>query len=133
MPSLSIASTQVVSRVREAFGVELAVRSMFETPTVAGLAEEVEALSRQAHGMVAPQTEQAAEGRLLNGIEVPESHGDLWHGKPSGVELLSHRFCAAGRAPHHRVGVDDLPDRAEPCIEGGRPVEMAVRRAVIRP
>jgi acyl carrier protein len=50
----SLLATQVVSRVREAFGVELAVRSMFETPTVAGLAEQIEALSREAHSMAAP-------------------------------------------------------------------------------
>jgi len=40
----SLLGTQLIARVRDAFGVELSLRVLFDNPTVAGLSEEIEKL-----------------------------------------------------------------------------------------
>ncbi len=71
----SLMATQLISRVREACGVELLLRSLFEAPTVAGMAASLEAAIRA--GKWAPPT---SIERYPRDVELPLSFAQqrLW-------------------------------------------------------
>jgi amino acid adenylation domain-containing protein len=71
----SLMATQLVSRVREAFAVELPLRELFARPTVASLAEQVEVALRGGLGVIAPPL-----ARVSREQELPLSHAQqrLW-------------------------------------------------------
>jgi len=58
----SLLATQIVSRVREEFQVELSLRTLFEQPTIAGLARVITETR-------AARTEKTEMSRLLTEIE----------------------------------------------------------------
>jgi amino acid adenylation domain-containing protein/FkbH-like protein len=62
----SLLATQVMSRVRETFGVEVGLRVLFERPTVRGLGEVIEEQLRGAGGQVAPAISKVSRsGELM--------------------------------------------------------------------
>jgi acyl carrier protein len=61
----SLTATQVVSRSRDAFGVEANLRALFETPTVAGFAAHVESALQAKRGVAAPPLVPALRGGAL--------------------------------------------------------------------
>ena len=71
----SLLATQVVSRVREAFGVEVQVRTLFEAPTIALLAQRIAV--REAANNVPPEPELEP---LPRGEQLPLSFAQkrLW-------------------------------------------------------
>ncbi|MBV9773817.1 MAG: amino acid adenylation domain-containing protein, partial [Gemmatimonadetes bacterium] len=72
----SLLATRVVSRVREVFGVEVPLRALFETPTVAGLAGRIEALRRAGAGAAPPVERVPREGR--GGLPLSFAQHRLW-------------------------------------------------------
>ena len=61
----SLSATQVVSRVRQNLRADLAVRTLFESPTVAALAQAVELKQRGQQGLLAPPIERVPRNQLL--------------------------------------------------------------------
>ncbi|MEA2693436.1 MAG: hypothetical protein QOJ16_2823, partial [Acidobacteriota bacterium] len=63
----SLLATRVISRVRQAFGIDLALRSLFEATTVAAFAQEVESAlaARTGPGRQAPPLLPARRDRAL--------------------------------------------------------------------
>jgi acyl carrier protein len=61
----SLLATRVLSRLGRAFGVEVPLKTLFEAPTVAGLAAEVERLLQRGAGLEAPPIEPVRRDRPL--------------------------------------------------------------------
>ncbi|HSK80240.1 MAG TPA: non-ribosomal peptide synthase/polyketide synthase [Thermoanaerobaculia bacterium] len=97
----SLLAAQVMSRVHRVFGVELAVRALFEGPTVEGLARRIEEAGREAWGPEPPLGPRPRDGA------VPVSFGQerLWiadqlgPGQPVYNIPLTARLCGPLAVP----------------------------------
>jgi amino acid adenylation domain-containing protein len=90
----SLLATQVISRVRSAFQIELPLRSLFEAPTVAGLAERIEQARRTAQGPQAPAIRRAARDQPL---PLSFAQQRLWFIEQLNPGMATYIFPAAAR------------------------------------
>jgi amino acid adenylation domain-containing protein len=93
----SLLATQVISRMREAFQVELPLRIIFESPTVAGLAHEVARIQAGAEGLIWQRLARVSrEGKL----PLSFSQQRLWfleHWMGEGTGKASYNLATAPR------------------------------------
>ncbi len=139
----SLLVTQVVSRVREAFGVEVGMRELFERPTVKELGRTIERELRQGAGVSAPPIERRervdelplsfAQQRLWF-IDQLEPGGSFYN-VPAAVRLKGGLNQAAleqtlteviRRHEVLRTRFDTVDGRAVQVIEAAAPVKLAV-------
>jgi hypothetical protein len=63
----SLLATQIVSRIREALQLDLALRALFEKPTIAGLSDQLETIQRagKQNGLTSEGTADESEEVML--------------------------------------------------------------------
>ncbi|HEV2727132.1 MAG TPA: condensation domain-containing protein, partial [Solirubrobacterales bacterium] len=130
----SLLGTQAVSRLREACGAEVALRSLFEHPTVEGLSHIVEATLRGEGGAAIdtpPLVRVSREGELplsfaqqrlwfLDQLEP----GSPFYNVPSAVRLSGHLDATAlSRALSEVVRRHEVLRTTFPSV-GGTPVQL---------
>ena len=128
----SLLATRLVSRLRQTFQVEIPLRDLFETPTVAGLAERVEVALRADIGLEAPPIEPIPRDR-----ELPLSFaqqrlwfldqlapGNLFYNIPMAVRLTGRLDVEALERSLNEILRRHEVLRTTFRAEGGKPVQV---------
>ncbi|MCP4662955.1 MAG: non-ribosomal peptide synthetase, partial [bacterium] len=133
----SLLATQVVSRVREVFGVELPLRNLFETPTVGGLAAFVEEAARELRERKVPPIRPVPrEGDLVrDALPLSFAQQRLWfldqlqpggaaYNIPSAVRVRGRLDVALLAQSLHEIVRRHEALRTSFVSVGGRPVQV---------
>ncbi|MDY7092223.1 MAG: amino acid adenylation domain-containing protein [Acidobacteriota bacterium] len=101
----SLLATSLMGRVREAFGLELSLRTLFEAPTVAQLARRVEAAEAARDAGGAPQASVQPLTRIPRDGQLPLSFAQerLWF-----LDRLESGVAADGGSAYHIQAVVQL-------------------------
>lgn len=128
----SLLVTQLISRVREAFQVEMAPRELFESPTVAGLAERVEALMKAGQGPPAPPIQPVSR---LGALPLSFAQQRLWfidqmgpgnpaYNMPGAIRLTGKLNVAALEASINEIVRRHESLRTTFAAVDGKPVQI---------
>ena len=90
----SLLATRVVARLRANFHVELALRKLFELPTVAGLAQHIETLRRDGTGLSITPIGSISRDQPL---PLSFSQRRLWYLQKVDTNLSAYNIPAAFR------------------------------------
>ncbi|NOK13568.1 amino acid adenylation domain-containing protein, partial [Corallococcus exercitus] len=134
----SLLATQAISRIRAAFGVELPLRALFEAPTVAALAQRVEAARAEASPGVPPLKPAARTGPLplsfaqqrLWFLEQLSPQGSLYN-IPSLLKLEGHLDVAALEQALNALVLRHESLRTTFHAEEGRPFQRIIEAPVL--
>ncbi len=98
----SLLATQVVTRVRESFGVDLPVRTLFQKPTVAGLAESLQEVLLRGHRLPqAPPMTRIAQGERRRPLAPSFGQERFWFIDQLRPGLTAYNIFGAVRMRGH--------------------------------
>ncbi len=128
----SLLATQVVSRLREAFGVEIPLRALFESPTIAGVAAQIDSMKRGGASSDLGPIEPTARGGAL---PLSFSQEALWFldqlapGQPTFNVTAALRIVGQLDRPALERSVNELARRHESLrttfgASGGSPYQL---------
>ncbi|RLU86329.1 hypothetical protein CTZ27_25500 [Streptomyces griseocarneus] len=126
----SLLATRLVSRVRSAFGVELPVRAVFGSPTVAGLAEQLDAASGARAALVRRERPEV--------LPLSSAQHRLWfleRFEKQATYNLPYAFRLRGRVDTAalRAAVQDVVGRHEALRTVFPEVEGEPRQVILEP
>ncbi len=107
----SLIATQLMSRIRDAFQIELPLRTLFESPTVAGLAERIHLARQEEREILLPPLKPAPrDGELplsfaqqrLWFLDQLEPGGNFYN-IPMAIQLKGHLNIAALEASFNEI------------------------------
>jgi len=128
----SLLATRLISRLRQTFQVEVPLQDLFESPTVAGLAERVEAALRAAEGLEAPPIEPVSrDGELPLSFAQQRlwfldqlAPGNLFYNIPMAVRLTGELDVEALEQSLNEILRRHEVLRTTFRAEGGKPVQI---------